>query len=822
MTDAISNTLVESIKQQAIAIIASLGLPIDSATINAIATNVAATLSTQVTTSVTQTTNYNLNTIPADTYGPYDSLNLVTQNLSADSLSSSIINTTLNSLSSDLTNQLVYNIQKELQNNVSPELYALIDFASLAFSLLNGSTSVIEKSISSALSSIVGSLFDAIDIPQVTFDFNSIFGSLSTLLGLENVIYSFTSSIADKYLNQAQNFNIYEPRNLEKLIVLEKGFIDPVAEYPSKQYDRIPETNKLAQGDPRGTIVGRKMREKMTGAKLPNGEAFDQPEVPYKAEYPYNKVTETESGHVIEIDDTPGAERLHVYHRTGTFVEIDNAGSVVRRTKGSLYEIVDRNGKIAISGSADVSVVGECRIFVGNNAQIEVEGNTTILCHNDITAQAGGNIFMSANEQFNISSNVVNIQAYEEMHLNSNLKMNLTVDGDYNLRSNTNIFVQTENQYETAKTSWHQADTFYRKASGDFFKEGKNIHHKASSGVYSEGQNINQKANGSIFNTAFAMYEKISGSKYVQTDGNQHYKAGGNFNVDASQVYLNSGTASNSAAGIGAASSQNSAPAEYAGISNIGIWKDGRKDIVNIDIPDPPALSLADNFSILVDEETASSREVSELHERVIQAGFATRDILDIVPNEEEKESPSSSQGMRIAPDETLKTKTELPGNFNLSPNFTLQMLTWEAAITKDEIPINTEGVDFGEIVYNLQAVALNILEPAYNVYPNLMIASGYRLPENSIDTSLHSQGKCVDVMFRGSSKEEVFDFSKRLAKAINYDQLILHYCTYTDNAWLHISYDTQGNRKQTMTFWNNEKYGDGLSWLKITDRLNG
>ena len=45
--------------------------------------------------------------------------------------------------------------------------------------------------------------------------------------------------------------------------------------------------------------------------------------------YPYNHVVETESGHIMEIDDSPGAERLYRQHRTGTFEEIHANGDMV-------------------------------------------------------------------------------------------------------------------------------------------------------------------------------------------------------------------------------------------------------------------------------------------------------------------------------------------------------------------------------------------------------------------------------------------------------------------------------------------------------------
>ena len=47
-----------------------------------------------------------------------------------------------------------------------------------------------------------------------------------------------------------------------------------------------------------------------------------EPRTPYGAQYPFNHVRETESGHIQEFDDTPGRERIHEYHRAGTFYEL--------------------------------------------------------------------------------------------------------------------------------------------------------------------------------------------------------------------------------------------------------------------------------------------------------------------------------------------------------------------------------------------------------------------------------------------------------------------------------------------------------------------
>ena len=45
--------------------------------------------------------------------------------------------------------------------------------------------------------------------------------------------------------------------------------------------------------------------------------------------YPFNKALYTESGHIVELDDTRDNERISIEHRTGTFYEIDADGNKI-------------------------------------------------------------------------------------------------------------------------------------------------------------------------------------------------------------------------------------------------------------------------------------------------------------------------------------------------------------------------------------------------------------------------------------------------------------------------------------------------------------
>ena len=92
-----------------------------------------------------------------------------------------------------------------------------------------------------------------------------------------------------------------------------------------------------------------------------------EPESAYNAKYPFNKVTTTESGHVMEVDDTPNFERTHQYHRSGTYTEIDHDGRKVDKVVGDSFEIVVQNKTVYIRGNVNIKVDGKYTVESGGN-----------------------------------------------------------------------------------------------------------------------------------------------------------------------------------------------------------------------------------------------------------------------------------------------------------------------------------------------------------------------------------------------------------------------------------------------------------------------
>ena len=713
--------------------IIALNLNIPNPILRAVISRVAEVGAVDIVKQVTQASNKQLTDIPQNIIGPINPVDITNSNNSPTTISNNIDGIIQQQLLMQTTDKIVTKLQSQLRLALPTDKLGIINFDALAASLVQGITPAVGKTITTAVSGFADSIFGRDQKPKATTtNIETLYNTLTPAEALTKTDEIFATSTANSALEEAKKFDINSTENKEKLEVLDKGFTDPNANYPTKEYAGISETNKLAQGDARGTIVTEKNKNRMKGAKLPGGEAWDEPESAFRGAYPYNKVTQTESGHIIEIDDTPGSERLHIYHTSGTYIEIDANGSVVKRTKGSSYEIIDRNGKISIAGRADISVNGACNIFVGNDANIEVEGDTNITCHNDITAQAGGTFNLSAVEEFNIRSKTVRIEADENMHVRADKAMTL------------------------------------------------------------QAKYINNKASESINDTAKNKYTSVTGDVSV---------AGNNVYLDSdNEIHWNSGKATKG-------------ELVDAERSAIGVLS-GRKDISDNDKSDPLVLSLADSRSIALEEETQTTDDYDKQKNLIISEGFANAADLTTPPASVDSKIVESEQNNFVEPDIKLKTVTQLPGNYNLSPNFTVEMLSSKAGVTRDPIREHA-GATYGEIVYNLQAVALNILEPVKKLYPNMFVTSAFRDPGNASNakTSQHPLGQGVDMQFKGITKQDYYDIASKLAKVLKYDQLILEYCNYTNNPWIHVSYSVK-NRSQVLTFYNHKTHSQGLTQL--------
>lgn len=308
-----------------------------------------------------------------------------------------------------------------------------------------------------------------------------------------------------------------------------KGFGDPSGQYPKQDaLGGKPDNNPLVigvnsphiQNDPTtqgarqdvlsvasSPVAKNALRKKDIPKAGRHGGSWSQPETPYAAQYPYNKVNASESGHVHEIDDTPGAERLHTAHKAGTFTEIGPDGTQVTRIVGDGYTIVDSNGYVLIEGRANVHVAGECNVMIMGDANLTMNGKVNMDVHNDFNLNVAGHFGLSVGGGIFIRNDgVFSHENKGDMQIHGASNFNSTIDGTHNL---------TASGYKVT-------------SKGDYHVKVAGISYHTSVG------NINQDTDGSIMSKAAETIDSKSGTHTnIESLGNTNIKSAGSVNTES-------------------------------------------------------------------------------------------------------------------------------------------------------------------------------------------------------------------------------------------------------------------------------------------------
>jgi zinc D-Ala-D-Ala carboxypeptidase len=136
-----------------------------------------------------------------------------------------------------------------------------------------------------------------------------------------------------------------------------------------------------------------------------------------------------------------------------------------------------------------------------------------------------------------------------------------------------------------------------------------------------------------------------------------------------------------------------------------------------------------------------------------------------------------------------------------LTNNFSLKELTVSDTATRlglDNTPNET-------VIANLKTLAENILQPVREHYgKSVKVNSGYRAPEvnaavGGSKTSDHCKGQAADIEITGVANG---DLAKYIAENFKFTQVILEFYTQgiPDSGWVHVSYDSNDLKCQTLT----------------------
>jgi hypothetical protein len=153
-----------------------------------------------------------------------------------------------------------------------------------------------------------------------------------------------------------------------------------------------PTTSRLARNESEfisKTFIQERKEQKLTSVPTATS-SWNEPETKYNVVYPYNNVNETESGHIFETDDTPGAERIHMAHRNGSFTEWYPDGDRVEKITKDKYTIVMKDDHVYIMGKCNITVQGNAEVYVQKNAEVKVDGNVNVRIGGNYNEQVGG------------------------------------------------------------------------------------------------------------------------------------------------------------------------------------------------------------------------------------------------------------------------------------------------------------------------------------------------------------------------------------------------------------------------------------------------
>jgi hypothetical protein len=178
----------------------------------------------------------------------------------------------------------------------------------------------------------------------------------------------------------------------------ERGFNDPDGIYPRENYiGSEPDTPRAARkqySDSQPYMAKEDLRqEEIETATPPRVTSIspDKDDAYYERltwenrklkeiigpVYPANHVTETQSGHIMEVDDTPDLERLSTFHTSGTYEEVIANGDKTVTVVGDEYEVTFRSKNMYVKGNVNLTVDGNMKTLVKGNYHLEVEGDKT-------------------------------------------------------------------------------------------------------------------------------------------------------------------------------------------------------------------------------------------------------------------------------------------------------------------------------------------------------------------------------------------------------------------------------------------------------------
>lgn len=645
---------------------------------------------------------------------------------------------TFNSLAPDLMSSIVQNqngslnaIAPSLINSLPTELQSAVTEVLGAAGMLN-QPPVTEKAVLEVVE--LGSSNDPMNITGLVDDLFSKNSKASFTDRLDGIDTSGTELISSTDL---PNLNT----------TIDAGLTDVQAFIPD--FDTVD--NPILPGE--STVANPDVR--------PNIPIANEPITNSRGRYPFNQSFQSESGHIIEIDDTPGAERLLTQHATGTYNEINENGRMVTKVVGDNYTIVAEDNFVTIQGSCAVRILGDATVRIGGH----------------LTIQSDAGINLASKGDFRVKARSIQMEAEK---------------GDCSIRSagNTNIGSgSSTNMY--AKQNVIEGKNLTSIKSEQVAVDSKKFSARGGTGVHikSEGPT---NITGSPVNVA-----GIAGKL--------------NVGVRTNLMGLKVGSLVLPIFGRGAASASPTEAKEAKRAKGSGLEYTVNPDRLIDDADDDP-VAVAAAIKHGLDNNLISKREldtaptISETDASGPQGNIQIAATTPTIPNLKNGAPP---ENIRLSPHFTLAmlSSAAAASSHVVKPQHGLT--TMQIVGNLQLVAINCLEPIRGKYPGLLVTCGFR--------------SAGYKAKYGSKGRSQHELGQACDLQFTEARKNPslYYEIAKWIRDNVPFDQLILEYkTTGTKMPWIHVSFNPAGNRPNSasnkiITMNNGSTVGKGLIQLR-------
>jgi len=159
--------------------------------------------------------------------------------------------------------------------------------------------------------------------------------------------------------------------------------------------------------------------------------------------YPHLHSFQTDSGHFVHMDDTPGYERIRIQHRIGNYTEIQSDGTEIHKIVGDNYEIVVKNNNVLIKGYCSVTIQGDSKLSVEGNVYQNIQGNVFQNIEGEMDCVVAGEVNITSESDINITAGgaagQVNITAPFGVHIDSDVTVSGSITSSGSIFSVENV-----------------------------------------------------------------------------------------------------------------------------------------------------------------------------------------------------------------------------------------------------------------------------------------------------------------------------------------------------------------------------------------------